>query len=73
MSSSVAGRVKQHRDNLRASVLRPLQIWVPDTRRPGFADECRRQSVLVAAADLADMELQEFMNDSLATMDGRVE
>jgi hypothetical protein len=73
MSSSVAGRVKQHRDNLRASGLRPLQIWVPDTRRPGFADECRRQSVLVAAADLADMELQEFMNDSLATMDGRVE
>ena len=73
MSSSVAGRVKQHRDNLRASGLRPLQIWVPDTRRPGFADECRRQSVLVAAADLADMELQEFMNDSLATMDGRVD
>jgi hypothetical protein len=23
--------------------LRPVQIWVPDTRRPGFAAECRRQ------------------------------
>jgi hypothetical protein len=70
MSSNVAGRVKQHRDNLRASGLRPLQIWVPDTRRPGFADECRRQSALVAAADAADPALQEFMNDALATMEG---
>jgi hypothetical protein len=24
--------------------LRPIQIWVPDVRRPGFAEECRRQS-----------------------------
>jgi Protein of unknown function (DUF3018) len=45
MASSVAHRVKHHRDSLRASGLRPLQIWVPDTRRPGFADECRRQSI----------------------------
>lgn len=22
-------------------------IWVPDTRRPGFAEECRRQSQLL--------------------------
>jgi hypothetical protein len=44
MASSVAHRVKHHRDGLRASGLRPLQIWVPDTRRPGFAEECRRQS-----------------------------
>jgi hypothetical protein len=26
---------------------RPVQIWVPDTRRPGFAEECRRQSRLL--------------------------
>jgi hypothetical protein len=25
--------------------MRPIQIWVPDTRRPGFAEECRRQSL----------------------------
>jgi hypothetical protein len=24
-----------------------VQIWVPDTRRPGFADECRRQCLMV--------------------------
>lgn len=40
-------RVQKHRDKLRAAGLRPLQIWVPDTRRPGFAEECRRQSRLL--------------------------
>jgi len=39
----VAQRVQKHRIALRAAGLRPVQIWVPDTRRPGFAAECRRQ------------------------------
>lgn len=38
-------RVAKHRQRLRAAGLRPVQIWVPDTRRPGFAEECRRQSL----------------------------
>lgn len=29
-----------------------MQIWVPDTRKPGFADECRRQSILLKADPL---------------------
>ena len=40
---SVAQRVQKHRLALRAAGLRPVQIWVPDTRRAGFAAECRRQ------------------------------
>lgn len=47
MSANVIERVKRHRDRLRAAGLRPVQIWVPDTRRPGFAEECRRQSLLL--------------------------
>lgn len=47
MTSHVSHRVQKHRAGLRASGLRPLQIWVPDTRRPGFAEECRRQSRLL--------------------------
>jgi hypothetical protein len=47
MSTKVVERVKRHRDGLRAAGLRPVQIWVPDTRRPGFAEECRRQSLLL--------------------------
>jgi hypothetical protein len=38
-------RVAKYRRALRASGLRPVQIWVPDTRRRGFAAECRRQSL----------------------------
>ncbi|HHP3382593.1 TPA: antitoxin MazE family protein [Salmonella enterica subsp. enterica serovar Muenchen] len=37
-------RVQKHRNALREAGLRPVQIWVPDTRKPGFIDECRRQS-----------------------------
>lgn len=44
MRTTIAERVQKHRAGLRAAGLRPVQIWVPDTRRSGFADECRRQS-----------------------------
>jgi hypothetical protein len=40
-------RVRKHRAKLRAAGLKPIQIWVPDITRPGFAEECRRQSLLV--------------------------
>jgi len=40
--------------------LRPLQIWVPDTRSPKFAAECRRQSLL-AAQQLSEQEIMDFM------------
>ena len=45
--ASVNIRVQKHRNHLRASGLRPLQLWVPDTRQQGFAEECRRQSTLI--------------------------
>jgi hypothetical protein len=54
--SAVRSRVAAHRAQLRARGLRPIQIWVPDTRAPGFAEEARRQSLLVAAeSDFVDM------------------
>lgn len=40
-------RVRKHRESLRAQGLRPIQIWIPDTRRPGFAEEARRQCLAV--------------------------
>jgi hypothetical protein len=50
---------------LRESGLRPVQIWVPDTRRPGFAEECRRQSLLLQG----DAHEQETTNWLEATAD----
>ena len=47
-SSSNARRVQRRRDKLRSQGMRPLQIWVPDTRAPGFAEEAVRQARLVA-------------------------
>lgn len=66
MSSLVRDRVKKRRENLRAAGLRPLQIWVPDTSRPGFSEECRRQSCLVSRADNSDPEMLNFLDDALA-------
>ena len=47
-SSSNARRVQRRRDKLRPQGMRPLQIWVPDTRAPGFAEEAARQARLIA-------------------------
>jgi len=73
MSSSTAARVRKRRSALRARGLRPVQIWVPDTRRPGFAEECRRQAQIAAAADLADAELQAFLNAALEEIESSAE
>lgn len=70
MAKSTNERVRKRRQAMRDAGLRPLQIWVPDTRKPGFSAECRRQSRLVAQADSADLELQDFMDASLVDLDG---
>lgn len=69
----VNSRVQKHRDALRMAGLRPVQIWVPDTRRANFAEECRRQSRLAAEADKADADMQHFMDEALADLDGWTE
>lgn len=66
MASPIAKRVKQHRDAKRAAGLRPIQIWVPDTRRPGFAEECRRQS-LSLQDDLHEKEVLDWLADAADT------
>ena len=39
--------MRKHRAALRASGLRPIQIWVPDVRRPGFQEELDRQCIAI--------------------------
>lgn len=69
-NAHVNARVQKHRDALRMAGLRPVQIWVPDTRRPDFAEECRRQSRLAAKTDMADTDMQHFMDEALADVEG---
>ncbi|PWR22305.1 antitoxin MazE family protein [Zavarzinia compransoris] len=73
MPTSVSERVQKRRAALRAAGLRPIQIWVPDTRRPGFAEECRRQAQAVAQADMADREMLGFLDAILLDTDGENE
>ena len=70
MTTPTAERVRRHRLALRSAGLRPVQIWVPDTRAPGFAAECRRQSLSLAADAAArahDAALQELLEQVAAT------
>lgn len=48
---------------------RPVQIWVPDTRRAGFAEACLRQSKTVALSDAFDTEFDAFADAALADLD----
>ncbi len=44
-------KVRTYRERMRARGLRPIQIWVPDTRSASFRDEAHRQSLAVARSE----------------------
>ncbi len=69
MAISVKRRVQKRRENLRALGLRPVQIWLPDTRGAGFAEECARQAKLTAESDQADRDLSVFLDEALTDLD----
>jgi hypothetical protein len=50
-----------YRQRMRAAGLRPVQIWVPDTRSPGFVEACRRQARAVAAHDPGGDEIMAWI------------
>ncbi|WP_299441800.1 antitoxin MazE family protein [uncultured Rhodospira sp.] len=68
MAMSSAERVRKRRAALRAQGLRPVQIWVPDTRQPGFAEECRRQC-LALRDDPHEQEIIDWLERVAETED----
>ena len=54
-------KVRRHRARLHEQGLRPLQVWVPDTRAPGFSDEARRQSLAIASSERSEID-QAFID-----------
>jgi hypothetical protein len=60
--------VRRYRERMRGKGFRQIQLWVPDTRSPAFAAECRRQSLLVAA-DAAEQTIMEEL-EALPDTDG---
>ena len=61
-------KVRAHRERLREQGLRPIQIWVPDTRSPAFVAEAHRQSLAVAQSSQAT-EDQDFI-DAVSDISG---
>ncbi|MEI6285218.1 MAG: antitoxin MazE family protein [Bacillota bacterium] len=60
---TTTARVQRHRDKLRAAGLRPIQLWVPDTKNPAFIEECRRQSRLLKN-DPQEKEVTEWIESA---------
>lgn len=54
----VKRRVQNHRDRLRAAGLKQIQLWVPDPKAPGFAAECRRQSLMIRSDPSEKQDLE---------------
>ncbi len=54
-------KVRSYRERMRARGLRPIQIWVPDTRTAAFRTEAHRQSLMVAQSALAEPD-QDFID-----------
>jgi len=59
----ICERVEKNRTKLLHEGMRPVHIWVPDTRREGFVEECRRQSALLNN-DPHEMGIMKFLNEA---------
>jgi len=68
MTLSSREKMQRYRDRLKDAGLRPVQIWVPDTRSKNFAAEVRRQSLLVSTSP-DEYEVMDFI-DAVADTDG---
>ena len=69
MPKSNTERVREARTKLRAAGLRPVQIWIPDTRAPGFAAEARRQSELIGRSPESHDAQQWIEDNSILAVD----
>lgn len=65
---TIREKVANYRSRMRARGLRPVQIWVPDTRTAAFRAEAHRQSLAVANS-AQEQEDQDFI-DAISSPDG---
>jgi hypothetical protein len=60
-AAAIRKNVQHYRDRMRRSGLRLVQLWIPDTRARGFAEECRRQSGLAAKNKRAENDVLRWV------------
>lgn len=59
--SAVRKNVERYRERMRRAGFRLVQLWVPDTRARGFAEECRRQSRAAARNKRAENDVMTWI------------
>jgi hypothetical protein len=65
--SSTARSVQRYRTRMRRAGLRLVQLWVPDTRARGFAEECRRQSRMATKRRRAEEDVLTWLDETRDT------
>jgi hypothetical protein len=70
MRAAVSERVRKHREQLRADGLKPIQIWIPDTRSESFRQKCELES-LSLISDPQEVEILDWIAE-IADTDGWV-
>ncbi len=65
--SSTARSVKRYRTKMRRAGLRLIQLWIPDTRAQGFAEECHRQSLAASKHRRAEQQVLTCLDETRDT------
>jgi len=60
-ASAVRKSVQRYRERMRQAGFRLVQLWVPNTRAQGFAEECQRQSRAAARNKRAESEVMTWI------------
>jgi len=68
-TNGVSDHVAQYRTRLRAEGLRPVQIWVPDTRNPELADKLQQQCRALKN-DPAEADILAFTEAAAGLVEG---
>jgi hypothetical protein len=66
-NGSIARSVQRYRARMKRAGLRLVQLWVPDTRAHGFAEECRRQSRAVKKRRRAEEQVLTWLDETRDT------
>jgi hypothetical protein len=69
MASRSTAKTQRYRARLRAQGLRPIQLWVPDTRDPAVCQAIRRD-VAALRGHPSSREGDEFVEAALADLEG---
>ncbi len=66
--SAGADRVRKHREKMKAMGLKPVTLWLPDVKAPGYLEDIRRQCAVLKNDPQEEVILAEI--EQLADYEG---